>query len=196
MNYLFECHNTMKTEDKQKQAFNHLMLDIETMGNESFSAIISIGALEFDINTGNTGREFYVNVDLQSCMDLGLGINASTVMWWLKQNDQARYDLVERTALPIREALKEFAAFCNNMYEIWANSPRFDCGILHNAYSRAGIPVPWDFRKERCVRTLVSFEPDIKKNMQADGTIHNALDDCYFQVKYISAIWKKLYIIC
>ena len=110
MNYLFECHNTMKTEDKQKQAFNHLMLDIETMGNESFSSIISIGALEFDINTGNTGREFYVNVDLQSCMDLGLGINASTVMWWLKQNDQARYDLVERTALPIREALLEFSS--------------------------------------------------------------------------------------
>jgi hypothetical protein len=52
--------------------FGHLMLDIETMGNESFSSIVSIGALEFDIETGKTGREFYVNVDLQSCMDLGL----------------------------------------------------------------------------------------------------------------------------
>ena len=32
--------------------FGHLMLDIETMGNESFSSIVSIGALEFDIETG------------------------------------------------------------------------------------------------------------------------------------------------
>ena len=30
-------------------SFQHLMLDIETMGNESFSSIVSIGAVEFDI---------------------------------------------------------------------------------------------------------------------------------------------------
>ncbi len=37
-------------------AFGHLMLDIETMGTESFSSIVSIGALEFDIETGKTGK--------------------------------------------------------------------------------------------------------------------------------------------
>ena len=91
--------------------FQHLMLDIETMGNESFSSIISLGALEFDIETGKTGKEFYVNVDLQSCMDLGLILNASTVMWWMQQNEQARKDLVEKTALPIQKALLEFSLF-------------------------------------------------------------------------------------
>ena len=171
--------------------FKHLMLDIETMGNESFSSILSIGALEFDINTGKTGNEFYVNVDLQSCVDLGLIINASTVMWWLQQNEQARKDLIERKALPIREALIEFSKFCNKDYEIWGNSARFDCGILQNAYNKAGIPIPWDFRKERCVRTLVSFNPEIKKNFKA-VTEHNAISDCYYQVEYCSAIWNTL----
>ena len=94
-------------------SFQHLMLDIETMGNESFSSIVSIGAVEFDINTGKTGRAFYTNVDLQSCIDLGLIMNASTVMWWMQQNEQARKDLTERTSLPIIEALNEFADFCN-----------------------------------------------------------------------------------
>ncbi len=56
--------------DVSGSVFGHLMLDIETMGNESFSSIVSIGALEFNIETGKTGKEFYVNVDLQSCMDL------------------------------------------------------------------------------------------------------------------------------
>lgn len=79
------------------------MLDIETMGNESFSSIVSIGALEFDIETGKTGKEFYVNVDLQSCMDLGLIVNASTIMWWLNQNEQARKDLTDRAVLPIQK---------------------------------------------------------------------------------------------
>jgi len=172
--------------------FNHLMLDIETMGNESFSSIVSIGALEFDINTGNTGREFYVNVDLQSCIDLGLIVNASTIMWWMSQNTQAIKDLTEPPVLHIKDALLEFSKFCINDYEIWGNSARFDCGILQNAYNKANVPIPWDFRKERCVRTLVSFNPGIKKNCQSVGTSHNALSDCYFQVKYCCDIWAHL----
>lgn len=168
------------------------MLDLETMGNESFSCIVSIGAVEFDINTGKTGKEFYTNVDLQSCIDLGLIMNASTVLWWLNQNEQARKDLTERTSLPIVEALKEFANFCNEDYQIWGNSARFDCGILQNAYNKAGISIPWDFRKERCVRTLVSFAPEIKKSISFKGIKHNAIDDCKYQIEYCSAIWNKL----
>lgn len=172
--------------------FEHLMLDLETMGDQSFSSILSIGALEFDINTGETGKEFYINIDLQSCIDLGLTINANTVMWWLQQNDQARKDLVEKTRVSIEYALLEFAKFCNKGYQIWANSPRFDCGILQNAYDKANIPIPWDFRKERCVRTLVSFKPEIKNNFEYDGVLHNALSDCYYQAKCCSLIWQTL----
>lgn len=172
--------------------FNHLMLDIETMGNESFSSIVSIGAVEFDINTGKTGKEFYTNVDLQSCIDLGLTIDASTVMWWMNQNEQARKDLTERFSLPIKDALKEFSEFFSKDYQIWGNSARFDCGILQNAYNKAGIPIPWDFRKERCLRTLVSFAPEIKNNYKFIGTAHNAVDDCKFQIGYCSEIWCYL----
>lgn len=173
-------------------SFQHLMLDIETMGNESFSSIVSIGAVEFDIESGKTGREFYINVDLQSCIDLGLIINASTIMWWMQQNEQARKDLTEHASLPIIEALKDFANFCNKDYQIWGNSARFDCGILQNSYNKAGIPIPWDFRKERCVRTLVSFAPEIKANYKSIRTAHNAVDDCKFQIGYCSEIWRFL----
>lgn len=96
MNNLEQNPQSCQT-DVSDSVFGHLMLDIETMGNESFSSIVSIGALEFDIETGKTGKEFYVNVDLQSCMDLGLIVNASTIMWWLNQNEQARKDLTDRT---------------------------------------------------------------------------------------------------
>jgi hypothetical protein len=177
---------------EKMEKFKHLMLDIETMGNESFSSIVSIGALEFDIETGETGKEFYVNVDLQSCMDLGLIVNASTIMWWLNQNEQARNDLTDRPVLPIQKALIEFAKFCNKDCQVWGNSARFDCGILQNAYNKAGIVVPWKHWNERCVRTLVSFNPEIKSNYPSAGTTHNAISDCYFQVGYCSAIWKFL----
>lgn len=172
--------------------FKHLMLDIETMGNESFSCITSIAAVEFDIETGKTGNEFYTNIDLQSCVDLGLIMNPSTILWWMQQNDEARKDLVERPTISICEALVKFSSFCNKEYEIWGNSPRFDCGILQNAYNKANINIPWDFRKERCVRTLVSFAPNIKQNCNYVGTKHNALVDCHYQIYYCSKTWLFL----
>ena len=172
--------------------YEHLMLDIETMGNESFSSIVSIGAVEFDINTGETDRKFYVNIDLQSCIDEGLIMNASTVMWWLQQNEEARNDLTKRESKPIREGLEMFSKFCNKEYQVWGNSARFDCGILQNAYNKIGQEIPWDFRKERCLRTLVSFNPNIKRKTNNIGTSHNAIDDCLFQINYCSATWKTL----
>ena len=48
---------------KDEILFSHLMLDLETMGTKSNSAIISIGAVEFDILTGKTGKRI-----LQKCI--------------------------------------------------------------------------------------------------------------------------------
>ena len=172
--------------------FEHLMVDIETMGNVSYSSIISIGAVEFDIKTGRTGKEFYVTVDLQSCLDKGLIINADTVIWWMGRDENAKKEITEKKGLPVTEALEMFSEFCNDTYQIWGNSARFDLGILQNAYNKIGKKIPWDFRKERCVRTLVSFNPDIKKNYLFKGTAHNALHDCYYQIGYCSEIWNNL----
>lgn len=181
--------------NSNQTVFKHLMLDIETMGNESYSSITSIGALEFNIESGETGREFHVNVDLQSCVDIGLIMNASTIIWWLNREHESRIDLSlgQQSALPVKTALQSFTDFIgNNDYQIWANSPRFDCGILQNAYDKVGIPIPWDFRKERCVRTLVSFNPEIMEQYQQTGVKHNALADCYYQVEYCSATWYDI----
>lgn len=176
------------------KTFKHLMLDIETMGEGSYSSIVSIGALEFDIETGETGKEFYLNIDLQSCLDLGLTVSGSTIMWWLNQNKQARKDLTKFKPVSIQKALLEFTKFCKKDYQVWGNSARFDCGILGNAFERVGMPIPWDFRKERCVRTLVSFKPEIKESYSYNGTAHNALSDCYSQVGYCSEIWKSVFV--
>lgn len=180
----------MNSENK----FGHIMVDIETMGNKSNSAIVSIGAVEFNIATGETGREFYVNVSLQSCIDMGLTINADTIMWWMRQDDDARKALMCDT-IDISSALHEFTVFvndCGNKSEIWGNSNRFDLGILEDAYTKNFTKVPWDFRKERDVRTLVSFRPVIKDMTKPIGIAHNAVHDCYFQIRYCSDIYKNI----
>lgn len=169
------------------------MVDIETMGNQSYSSIISIGAVEFDIDTGETGRSIHINVDLQSCMDHGLIVNASTIMWWLQQNEQARNNFVNKDVIySLPAALTRFAEFCNVEQEVWGNSARFDLGILQNAYNKVGKPIPWDFRKERCVRTLLSFKPEVKDKYNDFGVEHDAIDDCMRQIKYCVEIWNNL----
>jgi len=170
----------------------HIMLDIETMGNGSNSAIISIGAVKFDINTGKTGETFHVKVSLGSSVSHGLNIDPSTVLWWMQQGEEARKKITEPGGVDLVTALSSFNSFCTPDYEIWGNSARFDLGILSDAYRKVGFSTPWDFRKERCVRTLVSFKPEVKSNLVFEGTAHDALDDCYHQIKYCTEIWKSL----
>lgn len=170
----------------------HIMIDIETMGNSSNSAIVSIGAVKFDLNTGETGETFYRFVDLQSCLNIGLTVKGSTIMWWLQQSEEARKELYNNKGESIDVVLKDFSEFCTTDYEVWGNSPRFDLGILHDAYTKLGLPISWDFRKERDVRTLVSFLPDVKTYFVYKGVSHNALSDCYNQIEYCKIIWNTL----
>lgn len=174
--------------------YKHLMVDIETMGNKSYSSIISIGAVEFNIEDASTGKEFYKRISLESCEQIGLKTDVSTILWWMQQNEQARAEFVDTTNQEnIGLVLLEFDKFCNMDYQIWGNSARFDLGLLQNAYNIHGVEIPWNFRNERCVRTLVSFKPEIKDNFVYNGVEHNALADCYKQIGYCSEIWNNLH---
>lgn len=170
----------------------HVMVDIESMGNTSESAIISIGAVKFDIKTGETGEEFYTIIDLQSCLDIGLTMDASTVLWWLQQSDAARKEFTKK-GVSIVKALEDFSAFLiDSNCEIWGNSARFDLGLLNDAYNKLKKPIPWKYYNERCVRTLVSFNRTIKNDYPVPSDTHNALVDCHYQIGYCSEIWKTL----
>lgn len=167
------------------------MLDIETVGAKSYSAILSIAAVEFDIETGETGREFNKKVDLQSCIDLGLQLDGETIYWWLKQDNEARKNVANGNKILIKEVLKQFSEFYRAKY-IWGNSARFDCGLLVDAYNSAKIAPPFAFWSEMDVRTLSNLKPEIKKSTEFVGIRHNAIDDCKHQIKYCSAIWNEL----
>ncbi len=110
----------------------------------------------------------------------------------MKQNDQARADLTGTIGISLKDALLSFNLFCDSKYQIWGNSARFDCGILQNAYNIVGIPIPWKYGSERCLRTLVAFNPKVKATTLNIGTAHNAIDDCKFQIKYCHETWISL----
>lgn len=164
-----------------------IMLDLETMGNGPDAAIVAIGAVEF--SGPELSEQLYVNVDLSSSVAGGGVMDASTVVWWLQQSEQARKEISSKGIFSIEAALRMFSEFASGYgkeVRIWGNGAAFDNVILRQAYKRAGIEAPWKYSNDRCYRTVAASRKDIPINRT--GTHHNALDDAISQARHMHAI--------
>jgi len=63
---------------------NRVMVDIETLGLDIGSVILSIGAVRFD-ESGVYGEPFYVEIGQQSCKNRGLEVDPETLSDKLKE---------------------------------------------------------------------------------------------------------------
>jgi hypothetical protein len=178
---------------------NHLMLDIETMGTGVNAAIMSIGACFFDPDTSMIGDTFHTKVSLDSA-DNG-DIEPSTVIWWLKQDNEARSQFYDnKDSLTLNCALNYLSMFLsstpNGDLQVWGNGIAFDNVIVREACNRMGYDQPWDFWNDRDVRTMVELGRvigiDPKNDMEFEGIKHDALSDAIHQAKYVSLIWQAL----
>lgn len=174
------------SSDNSELATRRVMVDIETLGTEPGCVILSIGAVEFDAD--ELGREFYESVDVESCEDVGLEIDAGTLHWWLDQDDNAREVLTGGRDL--EDALRQFNRFLNGFDEVWANSPTFDCAILEAAYEAVGFRIPWEFWELRDHRTLKELPGAAE--LEQEGTEHDALDDARHQARVASLTLEVL----
>lgn len=160
-----------------------VMLDLETMGNGPNAAIIAIGACEF--GPAGIGRTFYEIVSLESSVLCGGVIDASTVLWWMKQSDAAR-SAFERPGVTLPLALSRFTAWIAPDSEVWGNGAAFDNVILASAYRRLNVEPPWKFWNDCCYRTVKKRSAVPQPARQ--GVAHNALDDAIHQARHLMAI--------
>ena len=100
----------------------HVMVDLETMGTDSKSAVVSIGAVKF---TSKIVDEFYINIDLKSSAAKGMFIDPGTIIWWMKQSDEARKALRANTT-EVDRALMQFSLWFGESKYIWGNGSAFD----------------------------------------------------------------------
>lgn len=164
-----------------------VMLDLETLGNAPGCAIIAIGAVCF--GAGQIKSEFYRRVDAESCVQLGLIVDVSTVLWWMKQNDAARLELT-KPGKPLPEALMDFSNWLSGHDpEIWGNGSDFDNAILAAAYRAAQHNLPWKFWNNRCYRTIKAHYAHIPADKK-NG--HNALEDARNQAEHLMKLIPSL----
>jgi hypothetical protein len=171
-----------------------IMVDLETLGVNSFSVILSIGAVRFEAGPMQAMEPFYQSIKLESALACGLKIDPSTLVWWLGQGKEARQVFTDPEAVALPIALDAFTDWYNSRPDrLWGNSASFDLGLLANAYKACQKELPWKFYNERCYRTLkgLPIAKDVTMPKRV-GTHHNALDDAITQAHHCRAILKAM----
>jgi 3' exoribonuclease, RNase T-like len=166
----------------------HVMIDLETLGTAVNAAILGIGACTF----GHEGEQaqFYLAIDPVSAQRQGGRVDMETVMWWMKQGEEARTAAFEGTA-HIGMALSQFSAWIKAIgpVKVWGNGASFDIVLLETALQRSRIDIPWTHKDHRCYRTLRSMA-DVP--YEQPTIPHHALHDALAQAKHAEALCKRL----
>lgn len=180
---------------------NNVMIDLETLGTQPGSVILSIGAVLFDPSLPVDeclGEEFYMVVSTASCIEHGLQMSQATIDWWSKQSPEARTvidqandnsDLATNT---LHTALTQLTAFLPVGVKVWSNGANFDQPLLDVAYDRIGSVVPWKYYNSRCYRTIIGLYPDEKSVRPATVCAHNALEDAKWQARHMVNIARLM----
>ena len=168
-----------------------VMSDLETLGTRPRSVILSIGAVKFDPDSGETHSDIYIVINKQSCLDVGMEIDPGTVKWWDAQDADAKKVLTEaeHSVIGIKEALQRFSDWIDPSATIWGNGSDFDNAMLQEAYKLCGLKQPWAFWNNRCYRTMKNM---VNVQHKRNGTHHNALDDARYQAEHLMKILGKL----
>lgn len=163
-----------------------VMIDLETLSTAYNAAILSVGACKFD-ETGIHDK-FYVNIDPQTCKDVGLVIDKETVSWWMRQKPEA-LKAMKSNQVPLKEGLTAFSKwYGTKQMNTWGNGAAFDNVIIENAYIAVGMIRPWKYYYDRCFRTMKNIFPVPEEEMPREGLHHNALDDAIYQAKVLNKI--------
>ena len=167
-----------------------VMIDIETLGTDVGSIILTIGAVKFDKRTFNVLSTFHEKISIKSCKDIGMTMDDETVKWWEKRPVHIREDAWSSgPRVNIKNALELLTEWvqkgdCVDNY--WSQGILFDFLHLEDAFKRVRLLPPWKFWQIRDCRTVLCLF-DIKLN----NATHNALEDCLSQVKCLSQCSNK-----
>lgn len=170
-----------------------LMIDLETMGTDPDTVVLSAGAVVFDPEEGTTanppGRQYWV-LNIQDQLDKGRTITGATLKWWLNQSDEAirgwnRNESACTGMVEFQSELVEMWKSWNCQY-IWSHGSTFDVAILDNMFGNS----PWKFWDVRDTRTLLHVTN--MKIDRAQGIHHNALGDAVAQAQTICKAWRSI----
>jgi hypothetical protein len=173
-----------------------VMVDIETLGTGTLPVIASIGAVQFDLESGKLGERFHYYVDIRDSAAQGFRLCSDTVLWWMRQDDDARLPVFTASPrLSINRVLTYLAVWLPNNAYVWGNGSNFDNRILREAYVHCGIKTPWSFRRDLDMRTFMELGERLGISTEKpprETVLHDALADAVYQAEWMCNIWSSL----
>lgn len=176
-----------------------IMVDIETLGTDSNSVIISISAVAFDMTKGKTGKTFEVGINILEQALHGGMIDNDTMQWWSTQSKEAKKALTRIPAEPIDDALDAFNKWLVDTtsvdlkdVKLWGNGSGFDNVLIRNLYRRSGKDFVLPYWCDNDVRTLVTLANINTRDYKFEGIKHNGIADCKHQIRYCADAYKSL----
>jgi hypothetical protein len=181
------------------------IFDVETLGKESNSVILSMAAIYFEpdkepSHTQLRDSAFFVKFDVQDQIKrLNRKVGKTTIEWWSKQCENARNKSFKPRADDITfeigyEAMRQWANTKNDSKcWVWARG-NLDQLVLDSMEEQLELKPIWPFSRWRDIRTAVDFlygttngyvEVDTPAWVEAFDsklhiTKHNPIDDCIF----------------
>lgn len=169
------------------------MIDLETLGVEPDSVVMTLGAIKFDpFSDAEPHSPLYLRGDVEEQTEFPYerSIDENTLAWWAKQPESIREEAFgDHDRVTVQEMLRQLNKWAVGLDYIWCQGPTFDFVILQHLYKSAKKPVPWNYWQIRDSRTLFAMMPsDPRKAIQEE--LHNALADCYYQAKCVQQSYK------
>lgn len=170
------------------------MLDLETLGKKPGCVVLSIGAVLFDPYEGvlMPNGHFYTSINSRYAQNIGLQIEADTLLWWLRQDEHVRAAAFSGE-LTCHEAVSSFAAYIEHVDFVWSHGAAFDIPILDAVFDRCGIKTPWDHRGVQDTRTL--FRPlsiDYNDYYGPTDKKHHPVNDARACARAVMVAYNKL----
>ena len=176
-----------------------VVVDLETLGLKNYSPLLTIGACAIDLETGN---ELHFEQHIALGEEAVRSADPQTLLWWLAQSDAARMAIVngQKNACGYASALQQFGDWLGllktSAWTIWGNNAEFDLGKLKYHAALECIPTPWNYRQERCYRTLNAIYGHLITQLEdmelSEGLVrHVALDDAIYEARRLRLLLNR-----
>lgn len=184
----------------------HVIIDIEALGLQADSVVMSIGAAAIvhscnplldettrDIYEYFIPETFYTVLGVQPQLDLGRKIDQSTLKWWGNVHTGAEMVLVESLVCTDLSGLDRFREWLNTLEDIygpvcvWGNGASFDLAAVRSLFGEA----PWFYRNEGCLRVAMRMRPTGFRSAE-NTMLHHAREDALSEAKTLCALQYAL----
>lgn len=160
----------------------HAMIDIETLGTEPDSVVLSVGAVKFDpYNSVEPSKRMLWKPSANEQMTAGRSVMEDTLQWWAKQPKHIQDEaFTEDGRISLAHFMGDLNKYLVGVDKVWCQGPQFDMVILENLFKQFKQHRGWAFWQIMDCRTIFNMMPaDPRKAIQQD--LHSADADAYYQ---------------